>query len=236
MAAAPQSARAHEGMTLIEALIAIAILSVVMTLVYSSFSQTWKVKERTELRSDHNHYVEAALQRMVDDLSMAYLSAHVNADDPIHNAETAFVGKDRGDQDRVDFVSFSHRRLYQGAKESDQQEVSYFIGRSPDNSNQRVLARREQARVDDDPQHGGAVYVVLEDVIALNLEYLDPLSMEWQREWDSTQAAGQPARLPSQVKISIETPDPLNAKRTIRYATRARVRVPYALNHAVYSP
>ncbi len=222
-------------MTLIEALIAIAIVALVAALVGSGVVQTVKNKERVEEGLDRYHVISAALDRMQRELSMAYVSAQVNPNQALNHYQTIFKVTDRSSGDRIDFTSFSHQRLYRDAHESDQNELSYFITNHPEESGVRVLARREQSRVDDQPTRGGRVEILIEDVSDFQLEFLDPLSGQWVRSWDTTQAAGQPNRLPSQVKIFVTMPHPrIRGEQT--FGTRARLPMQFALNHAIYNP
>lgn len=226
------------GITLMEAMIAITILTMVSTLVWGGFSQTARNKERVERDLDRMQEVRISLDRMVRELSQAYVSAQVNPNTALQQMKTAFIGHDHGERDRIDFTSFAHRRLRRDAHESDQCELSYFLANDPDpeRSGQRVLARREQNRIDDDPTRGGHVQVLAHDVVGLDLEYLDPTSGEWLKSWDTTQAAQQPNRLPSQVKILLTVRDPRRRGRTLTYGTRAEIRLVWALNHAIYNP
>lgn len=226
----------QSGMTLIEALIAIAIISLVSALVWSGFAQTMKNKERVEEDLDRYHVISAGLDRMQRELSMAYVSAQENPNAALNHYRTIFKVTDRSSGDRIDFTSFSHQRLYRDAHESDQNELSYFITSHPEDPGIRVLARREQARVDDDPTRGGRVEILIEDVSDFQLEFLDPLSGQWVRSWDTTQAAGQPNRLPAQVKIMVTMPHPRIRTREQTFATRARLPMQFALNHAIYNP
>lgn len=228
--------RGQAGITLMEAMIAITILTMVMTLVWGGFSQTARNKARVEADLGRMQEVRISLDRMMRELSQAYISAQVNPNEALSTTRSAFVGVDHGERDRVDFTSFSHRRLRRDAHESDQCELSYFVAQDPENSGQRVLARREQNRIDDDPRHGGHVQILAHDVVGLELEYLDPISGEWLRSWDTTQAAQQPNRLPSQVRIALTMRDPRHSGRTLTYGTRAEIRLVWALNHAIYNP
>lgn len=232
--------RDRRGMTLIEAMIAIAILGMVATMVWTGFSQTSRNKSRVEREIDHYQIVRAAMERMARELSMAYVSAHRNPSQSLVAMNTAFVGTDRGGRDRVDFTSFSHQRLYRDAHESDQNEISYFVTRHPDRSrDDQVLVRREQNRVDDDPQRGGRIEVMVENVEEFELEYLDPGdatgSPEWRRTWNTTQGAEQPNRLPAQVKIRL-TINHWRSGRRQTFGTRAVLPMVHALNHAIYNP
>lgn len=233
------SARPHAsaGFTLIEVLVAVVVLSIVGTLIAGGFTQTARNKRRIEEEADRYHSVRLVLERMVQELSMAFVSMHLNPDQGLQTVKTSFVGVDRVRGDRVDFTSFSHQRLYRDAHESDQNELSYFVTRHPEDRSRRVLARREQNRIDDEPRQGGDVEVLLEDVEDFQLEYLDPISGEWLDTWDTTQGVtGQPNRLPAQVRILLEVPDPHRPRRTKTFGTRVSIPITWALNHAVYNP
>ncbi|HEY8428334.1 MAG TPA: type II secretion system protein, partial [Sandaracinaceae bacterium] len=152
------SARAR-GMTIVEALVAITILAIVATVVFGGFSQTMRNKRRVEEMADRAHVIRVAMERMVSELSMAYVSVHVNIDPALQAMNTCFIGGRSGRGHRIDFTSFSHRRLYRDAHESDQNELSYFVTEHPERRGTLVLARREQNRIDDDPQTGGTIQI-----------------------------------------------------------------------------
>lgn len=224
----------RSGVTLIEIMVAMTIIAIVSTLMYTAFSQTSRNKKRVETELDRHHEVRMGIERMARELSMAFVSAHVNADLSIASAKTAFIAKDSGKGGRLDFTSFSHRRLYRDAHESDQNEISYFLTDDPEDSSITVLARREQPRIDDDPEEGGRTQILIRDVTDLELSYLEPLTGEWQTTWDSTQAAMQPNRLPTQVKIVVKIPSSNGRGPDLVFATRAEIVTQYALNHAIY--
>jgi len=227
-------ADARRGVTLVEVMVALAIFSIVATMVYSAFSTTARHKQRVEADLDRHQVVAAALERMARELSMAYVSAQRNPNASLVTMETAFKGTDHGERDRIDFTSFSHQRLYRNAHESDQNEISYFITRHPEDSRRAVLARREQNRPDDNAERGGNVEILLEDVSAFEVEYLEPSTLRWVRSWDARSSADHLNLLPEQVKIVVEVPNPSNPRRTIRLGTRASLPIRYGLNHAAY--
>jgi general secretion pathway protein J len=227
--------RGREGVTLIEVMVAITIFAVVGTMIYGTLVSTARHKEKLQEEIDRHHALEAALERMAREISMAFVSAQPNPSSSLQVTKTAFYGVDRGNRDRLDFTSFSHRRLFRNAHESDQNEISYFLANDPSDAGETVLARREQNRIDDDPTRGGRVEVLLEGVESLEFEYLDPTTHLWVMRWDTRNAAGQPNRLPTQVKIRLRVKDPRNPHRTQVYGTRAILPIEYGLNHAIYS-
>ena len=226
-------ARTQSGVTLIEMMVAMAILAIVATLMYTGFSQTSKNKARVEAELDRNHEVRMGVERMARELSMAFMSAQLNPDESLRVVKTGFIGKEASGGSRVDFTSFSHKRLYRDAHESDQNEISYFVADDPDDSRIKVLARREQARIDDDFEKGGRTQIMIRDVTSFELSYLDPTSGEWLSTWDSTQAVMQFNRLPTQVRIKVTIPNS-GSRQDLVFATRTELMMQYALNHATY--
>ena len=231
--------RRREGITLIEVMVAVTILSMVTLMVWSGFSQTARTKQDLEEILNRSHTIHSAMERMAREISMAYVSAQLNPDPNLQVMRTAFVGRDGGRRDRLDFNSFSHRPLYRNAHESDQNELSYFLAPNPrPDGDGYVLARRQQGRPDEEPGRGGEVYILLEGVEELEFEYLDPVSMEWLETWDSDpdNATAQRNRLPAQVKIVLRVQDVENPDEIVTYSTRTSIQLTWALNHAVYNP
>jgi len=223
--------RKTQGMTLIEVMVAMTIFAAVGALVYGGFAQTSRAKSQLDEQLNRYHELSAALERMVRELSMAYVSVHYNPLSSLQAMRTAFVGKDSGFGDRVDFTSVSHTRIYRDAKESDQNEISYFLTDDP-NGDGRVLARRMQPRIDDKPQEGGRVEIMLENVLEFELAYLDPVNFEWQTSWDTMTGTGQVNRLPSQVRIKLTVPGISNPRQKEVFGTRAVLPMTWAFNHA----
>ncbi|KPK15159.1 MAG: hypothetical protein AMJ62_10235 [Myxococcales bacterium SG8_38] len=225
-----------KGFTLLEIILAVTILALIGTMIYGGFSQTALNKARVEEDSDQSRIVHMALERMTRELTMAFVSTHVNPSLDLRVVETAFIGKDFGSEDRIDFTSFSHRRLYRNAKESDQNEISYFVTDHPDDPDVKVLARREQNRIDEDPRRGGKSQILVEHVTEFNVEYFDPLITDWVQTWDSEDMLAQANRLPTQIRIRLSVEDPRRPGKSQTFGTRVSIPLTYALNHANYNP
>ncbi len=224
------------GFTLLEVILAVTVLALIGTMIYGGFSQTALNKARIEKDVDESRVVHMALARMTRELQMAFVSTHVNPSLDLRPSNTAFIGKDNGRDDRIDFTSFSHRRLYRNAPESDQNEISYFVTEHPDDPDVKVLARREQNRIDDDPRRGGKSQILVENIEEFNVEYYDPLLTEWVQTWDTVNTLGQPNRLPTQVRIRLAIQDPRRSSKSRVFGTRVSLPMTYALNHANYNP
>ncbi|MFK8002991.1 MAG: type II secretion system protein GspJ [Polyangiales bacterium] len=228
-----RSAYRSEGMTLIEVMIAVAIMGMISAVIWGGFTQTIATRTRVTAGLDRNQEVTSAVERMARELSQAFVSTHLNPNQSLQVVQTIFDGIDHGDRDRINFTSFSHQRLYRDAHESDQNELSYFVTDHPTDSDVQILARREAVRIDDRPEQGGRIEILLNDVEEFDVEYLDHLTGQWLRTWSTVQAAGQPNRLPAQIKIRIVTNHP-DTGRPMTLATRIELPIRYALNHATY--
>jgi general secretion pathway protein J len=183
-------------MTLLEILVAVGILALISSLVYGAFDGLARSRSGMERATERHHQGRSALTRMSRELSSAFISLHRPLNLAVQSSSTLFVGR----RERIDFTSFSHRRIRFGSHESDQNELSYFL--SPDPETGAVdLVRREATVIDAEPRTGGVVQVLAQDVTDLRFEFLDPLTGQWVESWDSTQATGQLDRLPSQVRV-----------------------------------
>jgi general secretion pathway protein J len=155
------------------------------------------------MRAERAHQGREAMQRMVRDLSGAYLSMHVPTLPALQTSRTALVARNTSPYDRIDFTAFAHLRTERDTHESDQAEVGYFAVADPEVPEKMDLVRREQTPVDYEPLKGGVVNVVAEDIEKFDLRFLDPMTGMWVETWDTQQITGQPNRLPLEVEITL---------------------------------
>lgn len=210
------------GFTLIEVLVAIAVLAVLSMLLYGAFAGLKRTKEGVERVNDRQREARMAMARMVRELQTAYLSLHEPVPPTRPVQRTVFKAVSGTSGDRIDFASFAHRRLDRDSHESDQCEISYYMAANPDVPGVQDLLRRESSLIDLDPEHGGRVEVLATDVDLFDLAFLEPMTIQWLESWDSTQAMGQLGRLPTQVRIILV----LNGgKRTARNREQSPIRL-----------
>jgi general secretion pathway protein J len=197
------SPAASRGLTLLEVLVSVAILSMVAMLIYGAAYGLERSKKTVAQMDERYREGRAALRRINSEISSAFLSGHVPINAMLSVRNTCFIGTNGSPADRIDFTSFSHIRVTRDSHESDQNELSYFGSPDPAVSGKTDLARREQTVIDLDPRRGGPVNVLVDNIDLFDLKYLDPVSGMWQETWDTSQATGQMGRLPLQVKATL---------------------------------
>ncbi len=188
------------GFTLLEVMIAMAILAAMALAMFVATNQTLNSKANTEGRDDATHAVVQAMDRISADVEMAVMIKSKDLLGATYDGEYALEGQEQ----RLDFVTMSHARFLADSKESEVSEVSYYLAPMPDEPNMQVLMRREATTVDKNLQQGGIAYPILENVLSLRFEYLDYKTDEYKKVWDS-KSMDSNNRMPQAVKVTIET-------------------------------
>jgi general secretion pathway protein J len=216
------SAKPH-GFTLLEILIASGLLAIVGALMLTSISSSIDVKERVELTSNRYHVIRQAMTRMVDELSMAYLSKHTAA------MELKVKTGLKGESDELHFTAFGGVPMKEDIKEADQREISYFLGQD-DRTGTESLLRREQPNPDLELDEGGRVQTLLPNVVDMELMYWDKRSEEWKEKWD-TEDSATTGILPSRIKISFTALLDNGDEQTFTTQTKIWLDTPWAFRN-----
>jgi len=195
----------QRGFSLIEAVIAMAILAMIGVIVAGTFGRSVAARDRALAISGRYLQIRNGLLRMSKEIQMAFVSPHKDCDDP--RTGTLFVGERATGGMRLDFTSFSHFKMHADANESDQNEISYFIDQDPDDTQKKALFRRVQPRIDDEPEEGGIEQVMIEDVSELEFQFYNDEDDRWEDDWDTERSdykdsRGKP-RLPLFVAINL---------------------------------
>lgn len=225
----------RRGMTLVEVMLAVAILAGVMAAGWGSYAVATSHQQRMQEINERLHGVEQAVNRVVRDMSTAFITAHGDDDSQTEiRYQTGFLGTN----DRVDFTSMGYVRMFRNEKVGDQSEISYYLKqmRNQEGSLETYLVRREQAPINDDFTRGGTILPLLDHVLSFKLQYWDDSKADrtvgddgWIDEWD-TERSDYKGRLPSRVKIEIEIEDPLGSDAPMLISTQAQIHLTEALD------
>jgi general secretion pathway protein J len=204
-----RASTASRGLTLIEILVALGVLSMMVMSVWNGFSGTMRGIESTEKIQLRHSIIRNGLSRMASELSMAYLSFNRPLDEGIHY--TLFEGRDSFEEDSVSFSAFAHLRLRKDANQSDQCVIQYFLAQDPEDHDRTHLYRRESRRLTGDlperMEEFFPAYVLIEDVSALDFKYWEQREEEWIDEWATMRTDMHPDRLPERVLIRVGVKD-----------------------------
>jgi general secretion pathway protein J len=207
------------GFTLLEVMIAVAVLAMIGGLTWKTFDSAYDLKQRVERAEERDQTVRGALDRIGREVSMTFLSEHYDHK-RFRERPTFFRLKDGRAEAQLMVTSFAHERLHIDAKESDQAVFEYRLER--DETGKNSLFRRVKPQIDEQPDRGGERAVLAEDVLRFTVQGWDPRDREWRDEWDSNspQRTGG-ALVPPRIRIAITVHDEQGKERT--WSTQARL-------------
>jgi general secretion pathway protein J len=217
-----ESIAARRGFTLMEVALAVAILSVMAALTWGSIARTFDAYETVTGIDARYHNVRVAMNRMSRELSMAFLTSARRDKGKERMWETIFKAEPASPIAKISFTAFAHQIMRADAKESDQAEIGYFG--APDDDNPRItnLMRREDPRIDRDPDEGGRSYVLAEDIKEFKLRFFDPKDDDWTDTWD-TEDSEFAGRLPTIVEITMVIED--ENQKELTFVTKTRINL-----------
>lgn len=203
----------RSGFTLIEVVVALAVMVIIGTITWSTMASTLDMRDYLEEADVTSRSARVALDRLARELEVAFLTNNTSA---VNTYRTVFVGEDGTDTDTVWFATLTHQRRYRNSRESDQTEITVWADDDPEHPGTMVLYHREAPRIDHEPDQDGAIAPIARKVTRFDLTYLDGSTGEWTDEWDST-GIEQTGKLPRAVQIvlGLQAPDPDDEDETV---------------------
>lgn len=186
-----------KAFTLIEVLVATAILALIVSSVYFSFSNLIEGRTRIRDRAEGLRRVYFALDLMRRDIQNSYLTRNRGMPEETHI--TMFKSVEDSPVSHLTFSTLNHVKMRAGGKECDQAEVEYY-GDTIDG--EPTLMRRESSWVDGFPEKGGNVFPVFSGFRSITFEFWDATNREWRERWD-TEGTDNADTLPPKVKITM---------------------------------
>ena len=192
--------RARAGFTLLELMLALAILSIILVMIAGSFNAVIHSKVHGEARLDIDREGRAILWELVSEIRGA-------AQTPLPNppSNVLLIGRGQmGGAAPIDAITVStlaagHRRAITGMDA--EQLVSYSMTANPQVRGWYVLTRNQRSALLLSTNIPGPPPVELADnVVSLHIKYFNGIS--WLESWDST-ALPAPTQLPIAVSIQL---------------------------------
>ena len=192
----------RSGFTLLEILIAIAILALVMSSLYGAYSGTLETTEMVESARDVDQAARLALMQMVDDFSSLY---YKKAEGESENSPFHFQGGTEAEGEGgtvVEFASTSHLGFDGSFPNLRINRVSYVLKKQEDNQKYSRLVRMELPFVDLSGEREETAVELADTVESLTLTYVNG-DGETLSQWDS-KAAETEGLLPRLVRIRLQ--------------------------------
>lgn len=217
-----------KGFTLIEVLIAIALLAFISVIVYQATSRSFEVNKRLSSEADDIMGMSAALQAMEDDVSQIYTPLFP---EPAANTLTGdltpslfWTVKLRGDglrrarflgtPEKMSFITNNNYRIQRGLPESEFLAVVWSIEKN-DKGTYQLKRFSDTNAFDYDKKeldrNKDISYVIMDNLNSVQFSYYRKEGKKYEENWDSEGSAVKAgARYPEAIRIKLSGPDPTN--------------------------
>lgn len=202
----PKNRPISGGFTLLETLVTIAIFAAVITILYPTYTGTFKNIQAAESQAEIYQMARTALKRMTEDLESAYLPKPIASS----NTEEAnlksigFFGEDFSldgrSADRLRFTS-GRRLLLDEYDRVGSGGIEYYVKKSH-NEEGFILYRSDTLDLENQPEEETGGWILCDSLYSINFTYHDN-DGETHDSWDSAVDSSK-ERLPAMVSINLE--------------------------------
>ena len=189
----------NRGFTLVEVMVAAAILALIVSMLYVAFASSVKTMEIGTQGGEIYRKAGVVLHRMAQDISCAQLPSKEGDT----SAQYAFIGEDKTEdgvpQDTLTFISTA--LPLQGPSRGIKQ-IGYYI--APDSETDKLALFMQEDTTPapgNSPEQGTKGMLLAEGIEGLDFTYYDSEGREWKR-WD-TMTPVFVNKLPQLVRIAI---------------------------------
>jgi general secretion pathway protein J len=183
--------RVQTGFTLVEVLIAMALVSLIALFLYETFISTSRVTESIDREREYYREVRLTADQLTRELLSAYRSSDPSA--PLDFTGLHDTGPE-GSSDSLSFYTMAHLHLIPGRPESSLTKVRYYLEKRPESRWYHLNHEEYSHFLSAGPSEKE---VLIENVKEMSIRYFDGKS--WLPEWDSKKQGSSP--IPSAVKI-----------------------------------
>ena len=184
------------GFSLIEILVAGALLAIMGVMLMTTLNSSIEVKDRVDGISNRYYLIRQAMSRMAREIAMAYTSKHKNANYAVINTQF------KGEKSSLSFVAFGGFVRMKNAKESDQREITYFV-ETDMRKGSSALMRKEKVNPTALLGEEGRVQILCPHIKSINFKYWNHQMKTWEDEWRTEGMGGTHSDLPLRVLIEM---------------------------------
>jgi len=199
-----QSACNNKGFTLLEILLAFFIFSLIIGIIYSSYSGSFTTVNKTESRMEMYHKAAIAMDRISEDLQGAYISLQSPTDSTTESSGTTrFIGENNeiggSEADTISFFSRIPPLFENDVKSTTGQVISYEV-KEGEFEDELILLRSEHGEFIE-PADEREGLPLCDGLQAVKFTFIDAEGEE-HKDWDSDSEdfAGS---LPSMVTVTL---------------------------------
>jgi len=186
----------RNGFTLLEVLIAVAIMAGIVTVLYASFFTSGRNVEQAEIIRDSSDMARTLIQKVSSDITNAYWNPRMNRPAVITvlngKKEEAQIKDAVSRHDSITVTTLTNSRRF-GSRETELWEVGYYFKQKADGSGYVMMRREKRELSKDTPAgEGGVEYEITDKVQSFQLRYSPAGAFAWQDEWNTTTRGALP--------------------------------------------
>ncbi|OGW42106.1 MAG: hypothetical protein A2010_19175 [Nitrospirae bacterium GWD2_57_9] len=189
-----------DGFTLLEVLLAMAIVSLIMTVIYVSFTTTSNSVQQAESIRAETDLARILLTRLSSDIANAYVKGTngIFESKKEELTEESPRGGEKVRHDSITMTTLTNYRPRQNSTETELWEVSYFLKEKPD-SKGYSLFRREKRELDSESAglDNEVEYEITDRVESIRFRFMDRSGLWADNGWTTRQV------LPRAVEIVV---------------------------------
>lgn len=207
-------AKDRNGFTILEILIALSILATVLSIVFTSYTATFRIIGETESQAEIYQMARIALERIIEDLActLPETSGDFSGEDEEIDGRSA---------DSMCFTSWAHLVFSDQDQPWGAAEISYYVEQDEEEEEGLVLYRSDTPRLDKEPAEEGLCkkergFPLCKKLVSVDFTYR---ADDWE-DLDDWEEEG----IPRLVSVSLEFINPSNPEAPLKFATSVAVR------------
>lgn len=228
--------KSPSGFTLVEILIATAILAVIVSIVFTSYTGGMKIISETQSQSNIYSMARIASERIKEDLESSYIgnsfsgetSDNSQLERPFFRGEDGEIKDKRADS--ITFFSRSHIKFEEESIEPDACEIKYYTLQKNE-EDFLSLFRSDTHIFKGVPEKADGGFLLCDNLISLNFTYYDEQGVEYDA-WDS-EGDELKDRLPCMISIEMKFHNSAAPGSALKFFTSVRIPMAKAENEFI---